>query len=297
MNMEIVVTQQESIASTTWQNTRVSIPKFIKGMEKMHNNLAFRKEDLASFNLVEFADPSSKKEHTIISIHGQILDFDGCICDVQEVLNFFKDYTYVAYSSFNNGKKGEGLRFRLVIPYNTPITGIDYTKQKTIYEHIFDLFAQQMAKLPTGLDTSKRNPGAFYIRPCMTDHPLFFTNEAELFNWREFIETDASRELMHKKIEQQKKEEAETHLRRQVSEERALTMTPEMKTVAAARSLQKFAYAGSGTGNIMFFKYAKSLAGKGFDTFEIKQLLEQNAHAFGNVHERKSEIKHILKSI
>lgn len=291
----MIVSTQPNLFSKEIHQQEISIPGLFRGLEKMHKERLKSKDDLSSFNLVEFRE--TKREVDIVSISGQILDFDGCEAPISEVLEYFKEYTFVAYSSFNNGIKGKGARFRLILPFDDPISGFDYIAQKNIYEHIFDVFAAQIEHLPSGLDTSKRNPGAFYKRPCMTDHPIFITNSARPLQWQSFIESEASVALARRKQAIALNQVAQKEERARKAAEAPQKLTPAQKAKAAENSLNKFGYAGAGTGNVQFFKYAKSLAGKGFEEGEVEYLLNENADKFGNKAERKKEIAHILSGV
>jgi hypothetical protein len=135
------------------------------------------KEDNSLLNFVSFkSDTRTKGKADIEYVAGIQLDFDSGMLSWQRASAIFGDIRHITYNSFNNGKENT-LRFRVVIPFDKPVT-------TEIAEAIWDVLANRIrtdgwfvgrntdkwdhAK-DSGLDVSKRPANSFYYAPCQSN--------------------------------------------------------------------------------------------------------------------------------
>jgi hypothetical protein len=93
----------------------------------------------------------------------------------QRASAIFRDIKHITYNSFNNGKENT-LRFRIVIPFDQPVT-------TDVAEALWDVLADRVrsdgwfvGRSPSraelgensGLDVSKRPANSFYYAPCQS---------------------------------------------------------------------------------------------------------------------------------
>ncbi|MDR8400425.1 hypothetical protein NE850_29360 [Paraburkholderia sp. USG1] len=134
------------------------------------------KKDNSLLNFVSFkSDSRTKSKADIEYVTGIQLDFDSGMLSWQRASAILSDIKHFTYNSFNNGKENT-LRFRIVIPFDRPVT-------IEIAEALWDVLAVRVrsdgwfvGRSPnkaeqarnSGLDVSKRPANSFYYAPCQS---------------------------------------------------------------------------------------------------------------------------------
>ncbi|MBC8732433.1 DEAD/DEAH box helicase family protein [Paraburkholderia sp. UCT2] len=175
----IIVTHESSIYSRNNELTSATAARWDEVLALFTEAFDVKyggKKDNSLLNFVSFKSDSRTKTKTDIEyVTGIQLDFDSGMLSWQQASAIFSDIKHFTYNSFNNGKENT-LRFRIVIPFDRPVT-------VEIAEALWDVLADRVrsdgwfvGRSPnkaeqarnSGLDVSKRPANSFYYAPCQS---------------------------------------------------------------------------------------------------------------------------------
>jgi hypothetical protein len=98
-----------------------------------------RKEDTQMYNLWEF----KIKKGTIhrcsadcVAVHGLVLDYDNNL-SIEKAIEMYDGFECVIYTTFRNGEEGLSDRFRVVLPFEEPLSFEDFKLKKKSMQEAF----------------------------------------------------------------------------------------------------------------------------------------------------------------
>ncbi|XUY25840.1 hypothetical protein RMR21_009505 [Agrobacterium sp. rho-8.1] len=240
-----------------------------------------------------------KLQEDIVEIHALVYDLDGSTVPWQTVSSIFEEYEHIIYSSWSNGRKGTGERFRVVIPFSAPLT----TNAVNIYHHLWEFLSLPMMSDEIGvyekayqLDEGKRSAQSWFFLPSLTGNDIWHHHVAPVLDPMALAYSPASIELVEFRNDLAKEAEANQARLAALKPKGSSTLSAAQVQARAAKALAKWATPDEGNAN--FFSYAYALKGHGIDKATIAILLQQNANQFGkNTVDRLKDIERILKQL
>lgn len=136
------------------------------------------KEKCTGFSMAAFKD-DYRKNLNVEEIWGLVFDFDGQ--PIKDVLMMLDGLKYFYYSTFSHPHPDKGDCWRLVLPFDYPVTPLEYER---IWKHMF----YEVSGLA---DPSCKDPSRFFFKPsCQPDKKefvFFGEGKGEFLNVEEII--------------------------------------------------------------------------------------------------------------
>ncbi|OCJ61210.1 hypothetical protein A6U96_14060 [Agrobacterium tumefaciens] len=262
-------------------------------LHEFANTPASAKSDVMLFSGAIFAHEETKLQADIVAMHCLTLDFDGCTVPWQDVSNVFSAYEHIVYSSWSNGVKGDGSRFRVVIPFKTPLVSQGPLTAVKQYHHLWDYLTDGHFDDDSvfALDRGKRSAQSWFYLPSKTAHNIWCHHEAPTMSAQTVLREPASIEMAKARQAHIARQQA---LEASIAQNQPKSLTQSQIEDYATRALKKWVDAVEG--HNAFYRYSRSLHGYNIPIEVIKQLLRQNAHLFGtNTNDRLKEVPRLLK--
>ncbi|WP_438395248.1 hypothetical protein [Caballeronia sp. DA-9] len=274
------------------------------------------KKDNSLLNFVSFrSDSRTKGKADIEYVTGIQLDFDSGMLLWQRASAIFSDIKHFTYNSFNNGKENT-LRFRIVIPFDRPVT-------VEIAEALWDVLADRVrsdgwfvGRSPnkaeqarnSGLDVSKRPANSFYYAPCQS----VFGKKWSFFDircWHQPV-WSVLHAIENITVELPEYVEVETTVNRGTklkalidaikNRENAARVEADTENSRADRIIERaearWQQCADGEGHDEWFVLACSYFRAGLDSNEVETRMRNQLPYAHSPAERRSELKGVLKS-
>ena len=106
---------------------KITVEKLYK---KLSTPIIREKKDGGFFIFASFKG-STRNAESVKKYYGTTLDFDDTTKPIRDIKKFFRNYSYLIHTTFNHRAEGKGIRYRLVLPYDSPITAEENSKVTT----------------------------------------------------------------------------------------------------------------------------------------------------------------------
>jgi hypothetical protein len=269
---------------------------FLGLLEHLHTRTVENKEASLLISPAIF-DPNLKTEgntkrglSNIVTMRHLWMDFENGDLRPEEIAELFPSIRLAVFNTYNH--TAEAPRFRVVIPFDEPLSPTDYTVlYYNIIAKIVDAgysVGQFNSGRRSGLDYTKKNPTSLFYLPCQAQNPsdTFFKyyneNKREMPDPVKWIKNT----VIHfpTKASTQKSQEPQLRNVNQAAIEEATKVW---------RKSSKY----PGEGNLRFFNYAVSLRSAGMPREQIEQALREQAQFARSPGERAQQIPSIMRSL
>jgi len=272
---------------------------FLGFLEHLHQRTVESKEANILISPAIF-DPNHPKAegktkrglNNIVAMRHLWMDFEKGDMQLEEIAELFPHIRLAVFNTYNH--TSENPRFRVVIPFDKPISAEDYI---ALYDNIiakivdagYSVGKSRCGKR-SGLDVSKKPPTSLFYLPCQAKNP------AESFFIKDF--DDGKRKILdpmtwiRNSVVQFPKVDDARRNAQQIPPKKVNQSAVEEATMIWRES-PKF----PGEGDTRFFNYAIALRSAGMSPNDIEQKLRDEAEFGRSPDQRRTQILSIMKTL
>jgi hypothetical protein len=269
---------------------------FLGFLEHLHTRTVGSKEANVLISPADF-DPNLRTEgnrkrglSNIVAVRHLWMDFENGDLHPAEIAELFPNIRLAVFNTYNH--TNEAPRFRVVIPFDEPLSPADYT---VLYDNVIAKMVdagysvgQSDGSRRSGLDISKKPPTSLFYLPCQAKDASqsFFKYYTE--DMREML--DPMKWIVNTVVHFPTKTPTQKY---QVPQSRTVNHAAAAEATRVWRQSRKH----PGEGNARFFNYAVSLRSAGMPLEQIEQKLREEAQYGRSPAERTQQIPSIMQSL